>query len=86
MGFLNKTFDDKRVIGITSLKTLVTWIDAVYAVYGNMRSQMGGMSSFRLGAIQTKSSKQKINAKSSTEVELIGMSEVLPYNIWMTNF
>ena len=59
---------------------MVTWVDAAYAVYGNMRRQTGGMSSFGLGAIQTKSSKQKINAKSSTK------SEVLPYNIWMTFF
>ena len=86
IGYLNRTIDDKRVIGVSSLKTLVTWVDAAYAVYGNMRSQTGGMSSFGLGAIQTKSSKQKINAKSSTEAELIGVSEVLPYNIWMTNF
>ena len=81
IGFLNKTIDDKRVIGVTSLKTLVTWVDAAYAVYRNMRSQMGGMSSFGLGAIQTKSSKQKINAKKSTKADLIGVGEVLPYNI-----
>ena len=36
--------------------------------------------------IQTKPFKQKINVKSSTEAELIGVSEVLPYNIWITIF
>lgn len=57
IGYLNRTIDDKRAIGVSSLKTLVTWVDAAYAVYGNMRSQTGGISSFGLGAIQTKSSK-----------------------------
>ena len=28
--FLNKTIDDKRVIGVTLFKTLVTWVDATY--------------------------------------------------------
>ena len=83
---MNKTIDDKRVIGVTSLKTLVTWVDVAYVVYRNMRSQMGGMSSFGFEAIQTKCLKQKTNAKSSTEAELVGVSEVLPYNIWMTIF
>ena len=85
IGFLNRTIDDKRVVGALSLKTLITWVDAAYAVYDNMRSQTGGLSSMGWGAIQTKSSKQKINAKSSTKAELIGVSEVLPYNIWITN-
>ena len=33
-----------------------------------------------------KSSKQKINVKSYTEVELVGVSEYLPYNIWLLMF
>ena len=38
------------------------------------------------GALYAKSSKQKLNGKSSTEAELIGVSEYLLYNIWMINF
>ena len=33
-----------------------------------------------------KSSKQKINTKSSTESEVVGMSEYIPYNIWLLMF
>ena len=36
--------------------------------------------------IHGKSSKQKLNTKSSTESELVGVSEYLPYNIWLINF
>ena len=34
----------------------------------------------------TKSSKKKLNTKSSTEAELIGVSDVLPYNLWTIYF
>ena len=42
--------------------------------------------SFRIGALHTKSTKQKLNTKSSTEAELVGVSEYLPYHIWLINF
>ena len=86
IGFLNNTIKDKRIIAASSIKTLVTRVDAAYAVYGIMQSQTGRVSSLGWVAIQTKSSKQKINAKSSIEAELIGVSKVLPCNIWITNF
>jgi hypothetical protein len=34
----------------------------------------------------SKSSKQKLNTKSSTEPELVGASDYLPYPIWAKNF
>ena len=33
-----------------------------------------------------KSSVQKINVKSSTEVEIVGTSEYMPYNVWFNHF
>ena len=30
-----------------------------------------------------KSAKQKLNIKSSTEVELVGTSDSMPYNLWV---
>ena len=61
MLFLKNTINERRYIAIKDKGAMFTWVDAAYAVYGNMRSQTGGMWSFGLGAIQTKSSKQKIN-------------------------
>ena len=84
--FLKQTKNDKRVIGCDDLQSLYTWIDAAYAVHPNMRSQTGGTMSMGWGTIHCKSSKQKLNTKSSTESELVGLSEYLPYNLWWINF
>ena len=51
-----------------------------------MRNQTGGCISLGQGMIHARSSKQKMNTKSSTELELAGMSDYLPYNLWLTNF
>ena len=42
--------------------------------------------SFGTGTVHQRSSKQKINVKSSTEAELVGSSEYVPYNVWLKNF
>ena len=70
----------------SNLNSLVTWVGAAYAVYENMRSQTGGAMSFGRGLVHGRSSKQKLNTKSSTEAEVVGVGEYLPYNIWMINF
>ena len=41
---------------------------------------------FRAWYFTPKSSVQKLNTKSSTEAELVGTSNYVPYNIWMNFF
>ena len=86
LDFLKATKKDRRIIGATSLDKLMTWVDVSYATHDNMRSHTGWMMSFGVGALHTKSTKQKLNTKSSTEAELVGVSEYLPYHIWLLNF
>ena len=38
------------------------------------------------GIMHGKASEQKINVKSSTESELVGMGKYVPYNIWFIMF
>ena len=38
------------------------------------------------GTLHSKSLKQKLNTKSSTKSEIVGLSKYLPYNIWWVNF
>ena len=81
ISYLNNTMESKKVIGVLSLKALITWVDAAYAVYNNMRSQVGGVTSLGCGLVHTKSPKQKIIAQRSIEAEFVGVSEILPHNI-----
>ena len=84
--FLSETINDVRVIGASSMENLHTWIDASFAVHDDMKGHTGGTMSFGKGVLHAKSSKQKLNTKSSTETELVGVSEYIPYTIWMKNF
>jgi hypothetical protein len=51
-----------------------------------MRSHTGGVISFGRGGLVCKSSKQKLNTKSSTEAEFVGASDYLPNTIWVKMF
>ena len=86
LSFLNGTIEDERTIGADSLTEIFTWIDAAYAVHDKLRSHMGGLISLGTGVVHAKSSMKKINTKSSTEAELVGLAEYLPYNIWFLHF
>ena len=86
LGFLKRTFDDLRHIGADSLRDLHVWVDASHAIHANMRGHTGGTMSMGTGTLHNKSSKQKLNTKSTTESEVVGVSEYLPYDIWQVNF
>jgi hypothetical protein len=86
LGFIKGTIEDKRILGADSLDTLYTWVDASHAVHMNMRGHTGGIISMGKGMLHCKSSTQKINTKSTTESELVGVSEYLPYDIWYILF
>ena len=86
MAWMNQTKDNTRVIGAKNVHELYTWIDAAFAVHMDMRSHTGGLMSFGRGMIHCRSSKQKLNTKSSTEAEVVGVSEYIPFNLWMAMF
>ena len=84
--YLNRTIDDVLILGADSLTKLMTWVDAAYGVHRDMKSHTGGAMSLGRGAVMCKSSKQKLNTKSSTEAELVGASDYLPNTIWAKMF
>ena len=86
IAFIKATIDDKRIIGASSLSSIFMWIDAAYAVNPDMKSQTGGAMSMGIGVVHAKCGKQKLNVKSSTESELVGVSEYIPYFIWLLYF
>ena len=81
LGFIKGTIDDKRRMGIDDMCNIVTMINASHAVHENMRSHTGGLVSLGIGILHGKSLKQKLNTKSSTESELVRVSDYVPYTI-----
>ena len=84
--YLNQTKNDVRIIGCDSMTNIFTWVDAAFAVHYSMGSHTGGVMPMGWGTIHARSSKQKLNTKSSTEAEVVGLSKYVPYNIWIVNF
>jgi len=75
-----------RIIGANNLDVLHTWVDASYAIHEDMRSHTGGVMSMGTGCVHHKTGKQKLNTKSSTESEVVGASDYLPWTIWLKLF
>lgn len=83
---MNQTKTDKRTIKTDNLSEMLTWIDASYAVHPNIPGHTGGAMSFGKGVVHVRAGKQKLNVKSSTEAEIVGMSHYLPYNVFIKNY
>ena len=84
--FIKAIIGENRIIGAKSLSPVFSWVDAAYAVNPGMKIQAGRAMSMGIGVIHGKYSKQKLNVKRSVEAELVGVSDHLPYNIWLLYF
>jgi hypothetical protein len=62
------------------------FVDASYGVHRDCKSHTGTVVSLGKGPVLVKSVKQKINTKSSTEAELVGLSDSMSVIIWCRNF
>lgn len=68
------------------LISIFAHVVASFAVHKDFRSQSGSVITFGHGCIFFKSTKQKLNTKSSTEAELIAIADVLATIIWLRDF
>lgn len=84
--YLLGTIDMPRIIGANSLKLVRCWVDASYAIHHDMRSHTGGVISFGKGVTNVKTKRQNLNTKSSTEAEVVGASDYIPWLIWTIKF
>jgi hypothetical protein len=84
--YLRKTISMPLRLEADSLNIAKWWVDASYAVHPDMKSHTGGVFTLGKGAIYGTSTRQKINTKSSTEAELVGVAEVLPQILWTQYF
>jgi Reverse transcriptase (RNA-dependent DNA polymerase) len=86
MKYLRGTMDMPLTLEANDSSIIQWWIDASFAVHPDMKSHTGGMMSLGKGGVYGTSTRQKLVTKSSTEAELVGVSDVLPQVIWTRNF
>ena len=69
-----------------SLSVFKWWVDASFAVHPDMKSHTGATMSLGKGSVVSMSNKQKLNTRSSTEAELVGVDDAMPRIIWTRYF
>jgi hypothetical protein len=61
-------------------------VEASFVLHPNMKSHTGGIKSLGKGTVHETSTRQKpntkLNTKSSTEAELVGVNDVMPQVLW----
>ena len=70
----------------SDMSTITWWIDASFGVHPNMRSHTGATMSLGHGSPISMSTKQKINTRSSTEAELVGVNDAMGLILWTRKF
>ena len=65
------------ILSITNSGNRKWYIDAAFALHKDMRSHTGVFLTMVTGRVYLQSRKKKLNTKSSTEDELVGLDDVL---------
>ena len=86
MWYLYGTINIPRIIGANGSDLMETYVDASYAIHHDMRRHTGVLLTMGVGVIQGKASKQKLNTKSSTETEIVGAIDYIPWSVWTKRF
>ena len=84
--YLRGTIDLVLTLGADDLLQMCAWVDVSYGVHNDCKSHTGGAISWGWGVLLTMCKKQKLNTKSSTEGEIVGVSDFLPNMIWARMF
>jgi hypothetical protein len=74
------------ILKADSLNIVKWWVYTSYATHGDCKGHTGATMSMGTGSITGISKKQKINTRSSTESELVGVHDVAPQMLWTRYF
>jgi hypothetical protein len=86
LSYLRSTINLHLTLHCTNLDKLLWYIDGSYAIHQDMKGQSGAVLMTGGCVVLTKSNKQKLNTRSSTESELIAVDDVLPTVQWTMKF
>jgi hypothetical protein len=82
LNFLNRTQDDVATLEADNSQTINWYVDAAFAVHGDFKSHTGAIMTLGKGTVTSISTKQKVNTRSSTESELVGIDDVIAKMLW----
>ena len=86
MGYLKHTKNKNMVLRIGTETVLKAYVDASFAVYQDAKSVTGAVIMLGDAVIFVKSAKQKIVTRSSTESELVAISDSLSQILWTREY
>jgi hypothetical protein len=84
--YLKGTKHMKLTLTVDRMGVIRWWVDASYNAHEDCRGQTGAMMSLGRGAAISFSRKQKLNVRSSSEGELVGIDDALPHILWCRYF
>jgi hypothetical protein len=86
MRFIHGTKHHKLILRADNLHVIKWYVDASFAVHPDFKSHTGIAMTMGTGFPITKSSKQKLNTRSSTESELVGADDAAQNILWTKFF
>jgi hypothetical protein len=86
MNYLKATKCEVAQMSADGSHTVKWYVDSSFAVHKDMRSHTGAVMTLGKGAIISDSTKQKVNARSSTESEMIAADDTISKVLWTKRF
>jgi len=86
MQYLNSTRTVGMCLGVSEPLQVTAYIDASYGVHADGKSHSGAVITLGQGPVLCRSTKQKIVTKSSTESELVAVSDEIAMAVWTRDF
>jgi hypothetical protein len=86
MMYIRGTKDMPLILRADGSGILKWWVDGSFGVHPNMRGHTGGGMTMGKGFPFVRSTKQKLNTRSSTESELVAVDDCMPGVLWTRYF
>jgi hypothetical protein len=84
--YLNGTRSLKIALFAESLSIICWYVDASHQAHEDYHGHTGALLTFGRGATTSSSNKQKLNTRSTTETEIVGLHDNTSDVLWTRNF
>eukprot|EP00978_Attheya_sp_CCMP212_P029223 scaffold103282_cov47-Attheya_sp.AAC.1 len=74
--------NDVATLEADDSQTINWYVDAAFAVHADFKSHTGAVMTLGKGIVISISTKQKVNTRSSTESELVGIDDAIAKMLW----